>query len=146
MCLYAVSSAENVHGFQLDPIMGICAGAVLAPSHCWRLEQGGGRRRSSSAGCSAGIYSLVPFHSRVSCLPCPQTASPMENSWTFICLHPRRGERADRPRGAEMWDVDLIQHRSEALEKEQGADSPLWSQPSKELIPAGPHPQISAFP
>lgn len=71
----------------------------------------------------------------------------MENSWTFICPHPRQGERADRPQGAGMWDVDLIQHHSEALEKEQGAaGSPLWSQLSKELIPAGPHPQISAFP
>lgn len=141
ICVYAVSSAENVDGFQLDPIVGMCAG-LPCPVHCWV----GGRRGNSSAGCSAGICSLVPFHSQGELRTLPADSIPMENSWTFICPHPRQGEQADCPQGAGMWEVDLIQHHSEALEKEQGAaGSPLWSQLSKELIPIWPPPTNISF-
>lgn len=73
--MYAVSSAENVDGFQLDPVMGTCAGAAL-PVHCWRLEQDGGEKGNSSAGCSAGICSLVPFHSQGELLTLPTDSIP----------------------------------------------------------------------
>jgi len=60
VCLYAVSSAENVHGFQLDPIMGICAGAVLPHPTAGGWSRAGGGGEVQVLGAVLGFIPSSP--------------------------------------------------------------------------------------